>query len=447
MAVFEFRRMPSQVLTVSRQLDTQVHTESYTLGSDEQWQEWLDQKHPQSQPGATSSINLMAQSRFPDGALVSYLPFSKSIFRQIIGCFQVHGSIARVINRNTNCAFTRKKQSWDSSSGARYIVYNCRSAASWPGDLALSVTFFPETLATNAILYGCDEATAAQIAKRLSLSELGDFHPMVLPTIFAELERNRQVALVQEKLTQLIQRIIDIGSNAAIAASADGKEDGCSVSSSSVDKPSMILWVEISHLRNGLLAFRKKMVDMVAHVDELQDSLFGTSTGTNASGFPGMEPRRLQGLRDSGAQIRDRLQELVDEYDEHIRDCSTMIDGMNIASQLEWNQIGRRDARTNLDIANNNLQVAQRARRDSKLMKSIAMLTMIFLPGTFVATLFSMGFFSWEGGTGSGMTVSSDIWIYVLATVLVTSMTLGSWYLWALRRKEVGDVEKQMATG
>lgn len=51
----------------------------------------------------------------------------------------------------------------------------------------------------------------------------------------------------------------------------------------------------------------------------------------------------------------------------------------------EWNNIGQSDAQTNLNIAKDNYQIAQSTGADSKQMKSIAVLTMIFLPATFVA--------------------------------------------------------------
>jgi hypothetical protein len=43
-----------------------------------------------------------------------------------------------------------------------------------------------------------------------------------------------------------------------------------------------------------------------------------------------------------------------------------------------WNQIGYRDSQTNLEIARD-------TRQDSNQMRSIAFLTMFFLPATFIA--------------------------------------------------------------
>lgn len=56
----------------------------------------------------------------------------------------------------------------------------------------------------------------------------------------------------------------------------------------------------------------------------------------------------------------------------------------------EWNNIGQADARTNVDISRYNLGIAQATHSDSKQMRSIAMLTMIFLPATFVAVSASL---------------------------------------------------------
>jgi hypothetical protein len=142
--------------------------------------------------------------------LLSYLPFSKDVFNQILKHFFVHGSIARVINRNTNCTFSRQYFRWISSgedsigtepflrssskafvNNMDNLVYNCRSPATWSEDLAMSVTFVPSRNFTYGVFYGCPDNLTDDIAKKLSYSGSTVLHPLVLPTIFAEIERNR----------------------------------------------------------------------------------------------------------------------------------------------------------------------------------------------------------------------------------------------------------------
>lgn len=139
----------------------------------------------------------------------------------------------------------------------------------------------------------------------------------------------------------------------------------------------------------------------------------------------------------------------------------------------------------NQQIASVNLEVAKLARQDGNLMKSIALLGMVFLPGTFVAvstrtippetresgeiglrspvaiplyafpitshhldgnsdffqTFFSMDFFDWPM-SGNKM-VSSYIWIYVVCTALLTALSLITFYTCALkgheRKKVIND--------
>lgn len=50
-------------------------------------------------------------------------------------------------------------------------------------------------------------------------------------------------------------------------------------------------------------------------------------------------------------------------------------------------------------------------------MKAIAALTMLFLPGTNIATIFGMSFFTFSD---TGLTVYGQWWIYVAVTIPTT---------------------------
>ncbi|KAI1424893.1 hypothetical protein F5Y12DRAFT_785012 [Xylaria sp. FL1777] len=437
MDIMDFTPAKSKVLVVAKQ------GREYSIQSEEDWQDWFTQHFHEPDTHITSKINLILGARADTGAfdpaVLSYLPFSESIFRKLIKEFKIHGTIARTINRNTSCAFIRKFHLWDSPL-EQSIVYNCRSTASWEGDLGLSVTYNPRTLTTHAVMYGCDSETTEDIIKRLSSSDLSELHPMVLVVLFAELERDRLDRLVRNKISRLIQQIVGIADNNNYAL------DDKNLSSLSPSLATSIKdWLEMGDLRNGLQAFKRKMRDMIEHMDELQDMLLDPRSNSRYGFATDLDPETLRGLEDTGAKIKERLKHLVDEFDEHIQKCATIIDGVGLASQLEWNQIGRKDTFTNLEIAHNGLKVAQHTRRDSELMKSIALLTMVFLPATFVATLFSMGIFEWKGMHGEILSVSPYIWLYVAVTVVITSVTLGTWYLWVKQRRVVQeeDLEAQ----
>ena len=67
-----------------------------------------------------------------------------------------------------------------------------------------------------------------------------------------------------------------------------------------------------------------------------------------------------------------------------------------------WNLIAQRDNVINQSIAADSRALAAASRRDSSAMKTIAVLTMAFLPGTFVAV-------------GS---LSKHLWFYPLLIIL-----------------------------
>lgn len=64
-------------------------------------------------------------------------------------------------------------------------------------------------------------------------------------------------------------------------------------------------------------------------------------------------------------------------------------------------------------------------------MKTIAAVTMVFLPGTFVATLLALAAFQWRDDDDGGMSVRSDFWIYWVITIPLTLLTLLIWLVWS----------------
>ncbi|TGO13245.1 hypothetical protein BTUL_0073g00130 [Botrytis tulipae] len=67
--------------------------------------------------------------------------------------------------------------------------------------------------------------------------------------------------------------------------------------------------------------------------------------------------------------------------------------------------------------------MALASKRDSSAMKTIAILGILFLPGTFVAN-----------GSNLSTAVSPSFWIYWVITLPVTLIILVLWYLWEKKR-------------
>jgi protein-S-isoprenylcysteine O-methyltransferase Ste14 len=80
-------------------------------------------------------------------------------------------------------------------------------------------------------------------------------------------------------------------------------------------------------------------------------------------------------------------------------------------------------------------------RQDSNAMKAIAVLTLVFLPLTGIASLFSTPFFE---VAGSHLWVPASIWIFWVITVCLTFSVFASWVWWYRSMKgRTADTLKQ----
>jgi hypothetical protein len=72
-------------------------------------------------------------------------------------------------------------------------------------------------------------------------------------------------------------------------------------------------------------------------------------------------------------------------------------------------------------------------------MQVIAGVTLIFLPGTFVATLFSASFWNFQP-SNAGKIVSKWVWLYFVVTFLLTLAVLLGWQMSSKMRKNGLDL-------
>jgi Mg2+ and Co2+ transporter CorA len=76
------------------------------------------------------------------------------------------------------------------------------------------------------------------------------------------------------------------------------------------------------------------------------------------------------------------------------------------------------------------VQMGERARQDNNNMKLIALVGLVYLPGTFVSSLFGMNFFSFDEENGQQRwQVSEKFWLYWAITAPLTLCTLIIWAL------------------
>lgn len=89
-------------------------------------------------------------------------------------------------------------------------------------------------------------------------------------------------------------------------------------------------------------------------------------------------------------------------------------------------------------MAGEQRKLAHASKRDTDAMKTISLLGAVFLPGAYLASVFSMSFFNFQADR---TTISNQFWIYWAFTVPITAVIVGVWYVWEKRRESKYDRE------
>ncbi|KAI8626140.1 hypothetical protein F5Y19DRAFT_447284 [Xylariaceae sp. FL1651] len=400
------------------------------------------------------------------------LPFSQTTFALVSKAFYMHRSISRVVNRADVPFFSCEEVVMKDNLGQENWeawVYNCRSTNAWGGDLALTVTHFPHCGLSFGVLFGCPQFQEQYIIQQLGGAIQGSAHPLLLPGIFAEMEKKRHHQIFESKIDELELTMpeTDMG-----IMSDDQRPQ-----SESSGQNRRAAYLAMLYLKHGLESWSKQLEKMLKHcltlksnyfesadrivdhsyqtgsektlylkpkdLDKLEDSPVGDPRTDTHSSFSdkeceselshsdseldmGREARSYhQAMIKTTEKIARRLQFILDEYTDKIRECQMRFDGLTMATQLSQGEAS--------------LQLGLATNKDSRHMRTIALVTMVFLPGTFFATLFSMTFFNWQASGGAPV-VSPLFWIYVLCSVVATALTLLVWYYYGtIRPKKLRD--------
>ncbi|OJD40786.1 magnesium transport protein transmembrane region [Diplodia corticola] len=85
--------------------------------------------------------------------------------------------------------------------------------------------------------------------------------------------------------------------------------------------------------------------------------------------------------------------------------------------------------------SNRMLDLSKKAHYDSRSLKTITVLTLVYLPASFASQLLSMGYVSLNRDKNpESLQFASEFWIFVVLTVILLVATIGAWLLLEHRR-------------
>ncbi|KAI9170776.1 protein kinase [Paramyrothecium foliicola] len=408
--------------TLLQKLHDQENAAKEVFYGDHPWNEKLKDTPEQfSEPGLHAILCGRAPEVFEgQAAPISYLPFTAQLWQRIARLWHVHRITTRTLARQV--AYFSAASVSSTGVVPRKLCLTARMSAYQANDLALSVTFIPDSSSTYVVLYGCNNDQAEDFEKRFRAAGAASHHPLLMIGIFAELEWTRLVSIAEDFVDKFTLRS-EILDNAFWNPEVDV--------TGHKSQEYLALCLRSRGLIDHIRSVKRQIVKILEQLDEINTWLLYAKDSSPR------EVQRVRNLGRIGEQIKRRLREIVDEYDDKIDECNMMSENLSLTMQILWNQIARHDSKINTQIAHVNTTIALETKRDNAQMRSIALLTMIYIPLSCVASVFSTSLFDFQA-TDSKKVVSSYFWVFVGVAVGLTVLTVLTWHFATNR-----DVKKE----
>lgn len=213
-------------------------------------------------------------------------------------------------------------------------VYLCKSdtaSLQLPNDdIVLSATCLTDQPIRLAVVYGCTEGIMDTIEDWLRYNKASAFHPLVLPMVFAELERKRLLRAFENSESDLQQRILNMVNRLRVEdkqqasgkESEKGKKTGTKTTTTR-DCEAIRHHMAMNSLNSGLETFRKQMSDMREHLDKFPEFHYGNA-----------KPNNMKATKKCSAIIDSRLKAMMAELEERLRNCAGLLENMNTSIQM-----------------------------------------------------------------------------------------------------------------
>lgn len=100
---------------------------------------------------------------------------------------------------------------------------------------------------------------------------------------------------------------------------------------------------------------------------------------------------------------------------------------------LKYSQIAQRQNAISLKSNELNTRIATSTKKDSIAMMTFTFITALFLPGSYISSLFSMSMFDWQpdsSSNGHSEVVTRQFWVYWAITAPLTAAVMFGWFVW-----------------
>jgi hypothetical protein len=297
---------------------------------------------------------------------------------------------------------------------------------------------------TTGFAKGTPSSDMVNCIKHLKACVLQVGHPLLLPVIIFSHDNSYSTDIKQRNAREWLRRLEHAVSMRSEIEEREGyvKEgvvDLDSINRDLVECHSQVLWKRPKAHLEILACIEKGMNTFFEKLPEERRDL--EMRKLQASMLARLEFYRvkLQGIESYAYTTLQRL----DIQRSAVRILHVPAQKYSNIEQL-YNIIAQKESKLNFQMAGEQRKIAHASKRDSAAMKWISLIGAVFLPGAYLASVFSMTFFNFQG---TGPAVTSSFWIYWAVDIPITIIIVAVWYVWEKRReakydREDADLEK-----
>ncbi|KUJ21420.1 uncharacterized protein LY89DRAFT_433164 [Mollisia scopiformis] len=363
-----------------------------TFGNVKDWATWFDDKeslYDLEMPQKAASFLFFKRDVAPDNLpsddanILQHIPVDEVSFRLIVDNFHIHRAFP-ILLENGAASFSRIPCK---IGGRECKVYTLRVEEKMEKHTAITITYFPKTKDLESKMYalvlGLNDQEIIKAFGQLRAASGNLFSPFTLMKIFLELERNTRLKFVSDKVT-LLETLVDIYGGLPVTMGRATPKPGTYDHRGDDSHGLLNLFLEVGYAKGGIAAWKAQLFGMKKSIKEFRAMSSPTSQEIDPS---------------------DYLSRLIEDYHVQIHKCDVLLQAIPLAFQRD---------------------TFHQSRLDTRQMKALALLTMVFLPGTFIAILMAVPEFEAMKNVRS-----LPPWSWYLALTLpLTAVVLVTYVLW-----------------
>jgi hypothetical protein len=336
-------------------------------------------------------------------------------------------------------------------------------------ELMLSHSF--RTGITTGYAKGTESSDMVESVKHLKACAAQVMHPLLLPVIILSHDLSTKVDQKQRDARDWLRRLEHAVSmrNEIVEAEGYVKQDYMDldqINRDLVECHSQVLWKRpqaYQEIIEGINTAMCRFWDR-AFCSQWQQQQHQEASGSGSGQPPPPPTVVIASYGGPGGEV-DRLHRSMlgrlEFYSAKLKGTEnyahTTLERLTIQRAALYNIIAQKESKLNLEMAGQQRRLAHASKRDSTSMKTLSLLGAIFLPATYLASVFSMTFFNFQNGGGGGggdgdgdgdkndggPVVAPTLWIYFVITIPLTLLIVLIWRVWDKRREKKFEAEDE----